>query len=157
MANQRISPETAARIAGAWPDLLARLAAGALVRDVLAAHGLNADALRAYKASDEQRRAEWDEAREQSADAFMDQALEMANNSHADPAHARVKIDTLKWAARIRNPRHYSDKVQVDVRHDVDLTQIISAAQARLAAASAGRIIEGQVLRAALPQLDELL
>ena len=152
----RISDETRARVAAAWPDLLARLAAGELIKDALAANGLSSDMLRECKA-DPVRRAEWDEAREQSADAFMDQALEMANNSHADPAHARVKIDTLKWAARIRNPRHYSDKVQVDVRHDVDLTQIISAAQARLAAASAGRIIEGQVLRAALPQLDELL
>jgi hypothetical protein len=157
MANQRISPETAARITAAWPDLLERLARGELVRDALAANALNADALRAFKAGDAARRVEWDEAREASADAFMDQALETANNPAVDPAHARVKIDTLKWAARIRNPRHYGEKMQLDVKHDVDLREIINAAHARIAAAQVGRVIEGVVVRAALPQLADLV
>lgn len=153
--TSRISADTAARIAAAWPDILAGLASGRLVRDVLKDAGLTADMLRAYKAASAEARTQWDDAREQSADAFMDEALEVANNDKADPAHARVKIDTLKWAARIRNPRLYGDKAQLDVNvRTVDLTRIIEAANARLAAAQAGRVIEAEVVR---PTLADLL
>jgi hypothetical protein len=66
-----------------------------------------------------------------------------------------MKVDTLKWAARIRNPRLYGDKAQLDVNvRTLDLTRIISDAQARLAAS---RIIEGHVIRAALPELESLM
>ena len=158
MANQRISDATRARIAQAWPDILAALADGELVRDALEAAGITRDMFRAFIA-DPARKAEWDNAREQSAHAFMEQALDAANNRKLDPAHARVRIDTLKWAARIRNPRLYGDKAQLDVNvRTVDLTRIIEAANQRLAAAQVGRIVDGQVIRAALPvELANLL
>lgn len=147
----RIGPETIERLTKAWPDILEGLAAGKLVRDVLAQHGTNADALRAYKSGNPQARAEWDEARERSADAFMDEAIEAAYNRDLDPAHARMRVDTLKWAARIRNPRLYGDKAQLDVNvKTVDLTRIIEAANARLIASQAGRVIEHETLKALL-------
>jgi hypothetical protein len=122
---------------------------------VLARAGLNADAMRAYKLENPAAREEWEAAREASADAFMDEALDISNNRDVDPAHARMKVDTLKWAARIRNPRLYGDKAQLDVNvRTLDLTRIISDAQARLAAS---RIIEGHVIRAALPELESLM
>lgn len=147
----RIGPETIERLTRAWPEILEGLAAGKLVRDVLAQHGTNADALRAYKSANPQARAEWDEARERSADAFMDEAIEAAYNRELDPAHARMRVDTLKWAARIRNPRLYGDKAQLDVNvRTVDLTRIIEAANARLLASQAGRVIEHETLKALL-------
>ncbi|HEY5636269.1 MAG TPA: hypothetical protein VIS77_05155, partial [Burkholderiales bacterium] len=83
-----------------------------------------------------------------------DQALEAAHNTGLDPAHARMRVDTLKWAARIRNPRLYGDKAQLDVNvRTVDLTRIIEAANARLAAAQAaraGHVVEGTLVRRAL-------
>ena len=153
----RIGPETHARIAEAWPTILEGLARGDLVRDTLARVNISGDMLRAYKSSNAQARTEWDEARELSADAFLDAALETANNRQEDPAHARVKIDTLKWAARIRNPRLYGDRATVDVNvRTVDLTRIILDANARLAAAQAPRLVQGETL-AQLPSLEDVL
>ena len=151
----RISEGTRERIAKAWPELMDTLANGQLVHVALAAAGISRDQMRAYKAGNPQACKEWDMAREDSADAFMDDALATANNPALDPAHARVKVDTLKWAARIRNPRLYGDKAQLDVNvRTVDLTRIIQDANARLAAAQAGRIIDAQVIPA---QLENLL
>ena len=139
----RIGDETAARIENAWPDLLDKLAAGSMVRVALADLGLKPEHVRAYLKANPSARTDWDDAREQSADAFMDDALEVAYNREIDPAHARMRVDTLKWAARIRNPRLYGDKSQLDVNvKTIDLTRIITDAQARLAAATAGRTIE---------------
>lgn len=160
MAGQRISEETRARIARAWPDILTALAAGELVRNVLRKHDVSADMLRAYRASEPSARQEWEDAREQSADALFEEALQIARDPfeeiadptgadkplvkvRRDPSHARVMVDTLKWAARIRNPRLYSDKSTLDVNvRTVDLTRIIEAAQARLAAQRAPRILD---------------
>ena len=130
------------------------MADGQLVRDALDDAGISRDMLRKFLADDAGARAEWDSARERSADAFMEQALDAANNRGLDPAHARVRIDTLKWAARIRNPRLYGDKAQLDVNvRTVDLTRIIEAANARLAAAQGGRILEHEPARAMLAEL----
>ena len=146
--TSRISDATRERIAQAWPEILDALANGELVRDVLAAHSITRDALRAYKAGNPAACAEWDLAREQSADALFEQALATANDPRVDPAHARVRVDTLKWAARIRNPRLYGDKAQLDVNvRTVDLTRIIQEANARLAAARAPRVLEGTSVR----------
>lgn len=155
MTGQRIGEDTRARIAAAWPDVLAALADGELVADTLNAHAISRGMLRAFLSESADRRAEWDQARERSADAFMDQALEAAYNNRLDPAHARVRIDTLKWAARIRNPRLYGDKAQLDVNvRTVDLTRIIQDANARLIASQAGRVLEHEPARA-LPGANE--
>ncbi len=101
-------------------------------------------------------RAEWDTAREESADAYFEQALAVANNRDADPAHARVLVDTLKWASRIRNPRLYGDKAQLDVNvRTVDLTRVIEAANERLLTAQQARVIDGTASR--VPDLPPAL
>lgn len=133
--TSRIGPETRERIRTVWPDILTALADGQEVRRALAANLVTRGQIRAWLATEPEVRKEWDDAREASADAFMDEALATANSPTDDAAHARTKIDTLKWAARIRNPRLYSDKATLDVNvRTVDLTQIINAAQARLEA-----------------------
>lgn len=155
MANQRISPETAARIAAAWPAILHEIAAGALIAQTVKAAGFTMDMMRAYRALDPANDAAWARAKEDSADAFTEEGLAVARkpihvinpgepgNENGtqpllipiDPASARVHVDYLKWIAAKRNPRTYSDKSQVDVNvRTVDLTRIIQDANARLAA-----------------------
>ena len=164
--NTRIGAETAARVATAWPEILRALAAGELVGKACARLGLKPEWLYAYRAQVHGARQEWEDARESSADAFAEEAVEVARNPvqvipqgdgveplivRVDPGHARNLVDTLKWAARIRNPRLYGDKAQLDVNvRTVDLTRIISDANARLAAA---RVIEGTVVPALLTDL----
>lgn len=170
-----MSDETRARIAAAWPSILLAIAAGDLIKNVLRAHNLSADLLRAYRGENSAFQLQWDQAREQSADAFADEALDVARDPfetvtrdqfgnelpaplivRRDPAHARTLVDTLKWAARTRDPRKYSDKSTVDLNvRTVDLNRIIADANARLEAQrSAGRVLEGVVIRAALASHD---
>ena len=137
-------------IESAWRELTEALAAGALVKDELSARGISRHSFYAYLAANPAKRAAWDMAREASADALYDEAMDIAR-SKVDKEyaqHARTHIDTLKWAARIRNPRMYGDKAQLDVNvKTVDLTAIIRDANARLAAAKQGALIEGQFQR----------
>jgi hypothetical protein len=139
--------EARERIARVWPEMCARLAAGELVKDVREQYGIKPHEQAAFIAEVPGAREAWESAREQSSHAFMDEALAIArgvsnstdaqNTTRAlDPHYdRRVHVDTLKWAARIRNPRTYSDKQTLDVNvRTVDLTRIISEAQARLEA-----------------------
>lgn len=145
-----ISPETRARIRSVWPDMLAALATGSLVREVYKMAGVEATALYHFiQTEPPDVRAAWDDAKEASGHAFMDEAMDNARGDvHKDLAqHVRTRIDTLKWAARVRNRRAYEDKATLDVNvRTVDLTRIISDANARLAAEKQGRIIDGSAM-----------
>lgn len=164
----RIGDETRAKITAAWLDILGAIAGGELVRDALKAAGVSYTQVRAFYQEDAARRKEWEDAREESADSFMDEVLAVARAQGEiarddageiiygkdgkpliiafDSAHARTRVDALKWAARIRNPRAYSDKAQLDVNvRTVDLTRIISEANARLAG-RAPRILEAELV-----------
>ena len=139
-----ISNETRERVTALWPAMCARLAAGDLVRDVYKDAGISPFEAAMIKASNAALRVAWDQAREASADALFDEAM---NNARVDvdkelAQHVRTRIDTLKWAARIRNPRLYGDKAQLDVNvRTVDLTAIIRDANARLASANIMRVV----------------
>jgi hypothetical protein len=154
MPYTRISAETSARIAQAWPGLLDAIAGGSQVKDALAKANISRDMVRAYLRDVAGARQEWDEAREASAEEFFDQAQDIACNAQTDPASARVRLAALQWLASKRNPRVYGERAQLDVNvRTVDLTRIIQDANARLAAAHAGRIIEGVIVRPALESL----
>jgi len=143
MANTRISQETRARMFAAWEGILGKVADGALVGKTLESAGFSREMLRAFL-YDPERKKEWDTARELSADAFFDQAQEIANSCDADPKAARVRLQALMWLASKRNPRVYSEKAQLDINvRTLDLTPIISAANARLAASRVPMVIEG--------------
>jgi hypothetical protein len=140
-----ISNETVQRLMALWPDMCARLAAGDLVRDIYKGADVSPFQAAMFKADHPAQRTTWDQARQASADSFYDEAMAEAradvDKEYAQ--HVRTRIDTLKWAARIRNPAAYSDKSSVDVNvRTVDLTAIIKDANARLAASKQGRIIE---------------
>ena len=153
----RISDETRARIAAAYPVLLDALAAGEVMDPYYKAAGVSADQVRVWRmeqgaAGD--REAQWQAARAQSADAYADRIVEIVYNPGADSGIARVRMDALRWLASKRNPAYYSDKAQLDVNvRTVDLTRIIEAANARLIASQAGRVLEHDALRPALAEL----
>lgn len=150
----RISDETRARIEAIYGGLLDALAAGEEMAPSYEIAKVSADQVRVWRMEDKsgEREKQWQAAREQSADAYADRVSAIANNPGFDSGIARVKMDALRWLAAKRNPRAYSDKSSVDVNvRTVDLTKIIGDANARLAAAQAGRVLEGEVLRLALP------
>jgi hypothetical protein len=156
-SQRRIGPETYSKIEAAWPDILSAIADGAEIKVELARHGISRDSIRVYRASNPQADREWQVAREHSADHYIGVLLDVANDRTLDPAHARVKADVYKWLVSKYNPRLYGDRTSHDITvKTIDLTRIISDANARLAASRAvGKVIEGEVVRARLP--EELL
>lgn len=138
-----ISPERAQLVRDAWPALILAVAEGENIGDACAAAKLSRHEVRHYRLKYPAADLEWQRAREQSADAYADKVAEMACNPPLDAARARVQLDALRWLAAKRNPRAYSDKSTLDVNvRTVDLTRIIEAAQARLAAQRAPRILD---------------
>lgn len=153
--NGNLTPARRERLLAVWPAFLEDVASGELVRVARERYGITSYEQRALLVSDSHAAAEWEKAREKSADAFADEALKVArdmSNSSAGQAaasHARNLIDTLKWASRIRNPRLYGDALKMDVRieHKLDMSTVLAEAQARLAAARAPLVIEGTARR----------
>lgn len=155
--STRIGPDTVRRIEEAWPDLIAAVAGTGSIAAACERLKIDPAHVRVYRIGRPDKDDEWQRAREQSADYFADQVLEIANSAGADHAIARVRIDAYRWLASKRNPKVYSDKAQLDVNvRTVDLTRIIQDANARLAAARAPRTIEGEVLANALIPRDIL-
>jgi hypothetical protein len=151
----RIGPETKARIAAAWPDLITVVADGGNIGDACKARGLTRDQVRVYRLQNPEADKEWQLAIEQSADAFCDQAQSIANSPGADSRAARVSLQALMWLASRRNPRVYGEKQQLNVNvRSVDLTQIILAANKRLQSAQPGRLIEGELASVRLADLS---
>lgn len=146
--STQIGPETVAKIEAVWPKLLDGIAAGLPIMKWTRHCGLVPDHVRAYRRDRPERDAEYQRAREQSADSFIDEILSIIRKKGVNPNHARVRVDALKWAAGKRHPKEYGDRAQLDLTvKTLDLTQITRDAQTRLAAARAARIIDGTAQR----------
>ena len=144
----RISAETAAKCAAAWPEALARIRDGELVAKVAEAYGLTRSMLWAYRAGSPELRAEWAEAMHDSADALFEDAIETARSPDVEPRRAQVICNMLTLAAEKRDPERYAQRSRHDVNvKSLDLTPILERAEARLQLAqAAGRVVEGIVL-----------
>ena len=110
----------------------------------------------AYKRDSAELGRQWDAARKASAAALEEEALDTVRKPADDPAHARTRVDTLKWAAAKRNPDHYADRSRHDINvRTIDYTQVLQRAERRLAAQAAGQVIEAEVLRPALAAMRD--
>ncbi len=58
-------------------------------------------------------RDQYARAREQQADVWFEQCLEIADDEAGDVNRARLRIDTRKWAAGKMQPKKYGDKVDL--------------------------------------------
>ena len=161
MADSKVGERARAVIEQIWPALMDALETGEEFGSILEAAGVSRGAVRAYRLEDPAKDREWAMAREFGADAYADKINAIANNPGADANLARVSIQAWQWLAAKRNPRVYSDKTQIDMNvRTVDLTAIIQAANARLAAARQAQVIDGSCERVELepaPALAPLL
>lgn len=66
-------------------------------------------------------KAQYTRAREQQADFYADQIIEIADTEE-NPQKARIRIDARKWKAAKMRPRAYGDKVLQEHSGDVALT-----------------------------------
>lgn len=71
-------------------------------------------------------------ARSASADALVDK-LTTITDDEADVNKARLKSDNIKWLAARLKPTDYGDRVDVNMRHSVDLDSAMQEARQRVA------------------------
>lgn len=142
----QISKQTAQRVEAVWQSILSRVASGERYSVILKGYDLTYDQMRGYRDSNPALRAEWDSARKDSADVFVDEMVAIAYCSEDDnPVLARVKLDAFTRLIEKLNPERYAPRTRADINvRTVDLTAIIMEAQARVAGYAA-RTIEHDV------------
>ena len=154
MAENRLGDETRARIRQAWPDILDAVGSGELGVTLESAAkqyaGIGIRSVQRYARETPGARAELDAALSDGADALVERLPSLIIET-PDARRARVLVDTLFRIAAARDPKRYGAKASMtlDVR-TVDLTAIISAANARLEAQrmlAGGRVLEGSSVR----------
>lgn len=59
-------------------------------------------------------RYKYDKAREQQAERWANEIVEIADNSTEEVNRSRLKVDTRKWIVSKLIPKKYSDKMSVD-------------------------------------------
>lgn len=119
-------------------DICERLACGESMRSVGRDDGMPALStifkwMRTYPEFSEQ----YDKAKTESADALVEDMLDIADNQAAQEvetdgvkascvtavgvSHAKLRVDTRKWAASKLKPKKYGDRLQSDVNLDATI------------------------------------
>lgn len=141
----RIGEETRRKIQAAWPDILERVGDGQPLNSICALYDFSRSSVYAYRRmSGPDVQQAFEDAMKDGAWAALDDAMETISNSDLDPRFARVRADTLLKIAEKRSPEVMGARVKADinVKH-IDLGQVITDANKRLASHQQGRIIEG--------------
>lgn len=98
----------------------ARIADGETVKDAAKAEGTTRATLWEWARDDAELGDWYARARSSSADAYDDEAMEVARGSTPETAAAdRILIDQLKWAAGKRRPKDYGDRQHLEVSGNV--------------------------------------
>ena len=111
--------------------------------------GIGVSSIIRWLASDSERSARVKQALTSSAIDCDDEALETLKDENIEPARAREIASHLRWRARVRNPREYGDKLEIDQKTTVvnlsaeelqaELDRIRKAREAALAVPAAGQ------------------
>lgn len=117
-------------------EICAHISSGKSLRSYCSQPGTpHIDSVRRWLIDKEDFRAQYAQAREDQADVFADEIIEIADTEE-DANRARVRIDARKWVAGKLRPKKYGDKLgisgdgdgaPIQVRHDVEF-HIIDAA-----------------------------
>jgi hypothetical protein len=113
-----------------------KLAAGTTLPDIIREYHTPTDVakFRSWINRDPQRRARYEQAQELFADALVDDMLRIADDveSLEDVQRTSLRLQHRKWIASCLNRRRYGDKQQVEVTKNINITEILQAAQGRL-------------------------
>lgn len=93
-------------------DICQRIADGKSLRSICSHEGMpSRESVRRWLADNENFRGQYARAREEQADYYADEIIEIADLAE-DPQKARVQIDARKWKASKMAPKKYGDKVE---------------------------------------------
>lgn len=68
-----------------------------------------------WLADDEFTQRQYARAKEEAADNFVEEMLEIADEKTGDPNRDRLRLDTRKWIASKLKPKRYGDKLDLAV------------------------------------------
>lgn len=124
-----------------------RVAAGEYVEDICAEEGMPGQStLWDWINADDAIRDQWARARARSAVVEERRVAALAAKVEAGelaPEAARVAINARQWLAKIRDPRSYGDKLDVEHRGTIKVQPVVEV----VIAGPAPRIIEGDAQR----------
>ncbi|MDE2103154.1 MAG: helix-turn-helix domain-containing protein [Patescibacteria group bacterium] len=128
-------------------SIIDRAAEGATLRAIAEALGVNVRTLFDYRRAHPEFAAALERAAEDHAESWLDDlrqdVLNNLNNGVLDPAVLRVKLELARFYLEKRFPNKYGARVNVDVKHHVDISGALDRARARRAAM---QVIDGIVL-----------
>lgn len=157
MAEQRpIGEDVRRKVEAAWPDILDAVAECKLTLEQAAEKyaGVGIRSVQRYARQTKGARAELDDALTDGAELMVSRIPSLILET-PDARRARVLAEFAWKIAASRDPARFGDRSRVTMEvRTLDLTHIVNAAAARLAAAQAGRLIEGSVVK---PELESLL
>ena len=113
-------------------EICRRLADGLSLRRVCEADDMpSRDTVRRWLGRREPFRRMYAAAREQQAEHFVDEIIEIADTDD-NATHARVRIDARKWAAVKLAPKKYGDKSEIEMSGSLDIAGRLEKARRRL-------------------------
>lgn len=95
-------------------SICSRIIEGDSITEIAKSHDIEPTTLRAWLRSDDARYARARDAIEQSADTCDEQAFELLK-TEKDVSRARELAHHLRWRAKIRNPKRYGDRVDMNI------------------------------------------
>lgn len=86
------------------------------------------ETVRRWLIADEAFRAQYARARDEQADFYADELVEIADTED-DPAKARVRVDARKWVASKLKPKKYGERIEHggEIVHRHSLADILRA------------------------------
>ncbi|MCC6695228.1 MAG: hypothetical protein IT365_06330 [Candidatus Hydrogenedentes bacterium] len=150
-----VGAEVRAKIAAVWPEILDAVAECRLTLEQAAAQiaGVGIRSVQRYARSTPGAREQLDDALTDGAELMVARIPSLILDT-ADARRARVLAEFAWKIAASRDPKRFGDRSRVTMEvRTLDLTRIVTAAAARLAAVQAGRVIEAEVLAPALSEL----
>ena len=92
---------------------------GKSYRDIAREMGIGISAIARWLSVDSERSARVKAALTQTAVNCDDEALEVLRDKGMEPARAREIAHHLRWRARVRDPRQYGEKLEIDQKTTV--------------------------------------
>lgn len=125
--------------------ILDRVAQGEYVHNICAEDGMpHPVTVQRWIAADEEVAAQWARARAMSAlveERRVAEHIDAMLAGELEPDVARVAINARQWLAKIRDPKSYGDKVELEHKGRVEIVPVLNIT----IAGPPPRIIEGEV------------
>ena len=107
-------------------EILTRVSTGESLRKICSdKHLPNAKNVFSFIYSNEEFRNNYETSRREQAEWLGEEIVDIADNDTGDTQRDRLRIDARKWVMSKMLPKKYSDKIDVDMKQEVDLNIII--------------------------------